>query len=205
MIICHALKYVYIGIPRTGSKSMNRWLMDHFQGEWVGFHHQWQVPAEARDYLIFTLVRNPYERAMSGWFAIPWSVESPEPPQPTGHFATEMHKSIPLKDGTVTIQAHNVPEVGMNQAHYVMKAGVSRVLHFERLPACLKELPFVDPDNLPPFPHEEERGVRPPGDFFDHFTLEDEALIWEYAAEDFAAFGYRRLDCGLPVSSVDTA
>lgn len=27
MIISHTYKYFYIGIPRTGSKSMNRWLM----------------------------------------------------------------------------------------------------------------------------------------------------------------------------------
>jgi hypothetical protein len=36
------------------------------------------------------------------------------------------------------------------------------------------------------------------GNFFDHFTLEDEKLLWEYAAEDFEPFGYRRFDCGLP-------
>lgn len=177
---------------------MNRWLMDNFAGEWFGYHHQWQAPEEFRDYLIFTLVRNPYERAVSGWFAVPWSAEKVEPPQPTSFFAEAMRQAIPLKDGTVKIEDHNVPEAGMNQKNFVEKAGVSLVLHFERLPGCLRELPFVDRDNIPSFPHVAERGTRPPGNFFDHFTLEDEKLLWEYAAEDFAAFGYRRFDCGLP-------
>ncbi|NJN84166.1 MAG: hypothetical protein HC802_19075 [Caldilineaceae bacterium] len=198
MIISHSLKYVYIGIPRTGSKSMNRWLMDHFDGEWVGFHHGWNVPEEARDYLIFTVVRNPYERATSGWFAVPWSAESVPPPKPASQFAEEMRQHIPLKDGALKIEGHNVPEVGMNQKHFVEKSGASLLLHFERLPGCLQELPFVDPAQMPPFPHQEERAPRPAGDFFDFFSMEDEQLVWEYAAEDFEAFGYHRFECGLP-------
>ena len=54
MVISHALRYVYIGIPRTASKSMIRWLTANFQGEHVLYHHSWQVPDEAKDYLIFT-------------------------------------------------------------------------------------------------------------------------------------------------------
>ena len=197
MIISHGLKYVYIGIPRTGSKSMNRWLMDHFQGEWFATHHEWRVPDVARDYLIFTLVRNPYEREMSAYHFVPWSATEERPPLPLEKWRAGMRETIPLRDGTSVIPEHEVPEVRMNQAHYVKKAGASLVLHFEQLPACLKKLPFVDADNLPPFPHMPERGVRPPGNFFDYFTAEDEQLVWEYAAEDFTAFGYRRFECRL--------
>lgn len=197
MIISHTLKYVYIGIPRTGSKSMNRWLMDHFQGEWFATHHEWRVPDVARDYLIFTLVRNPYEREMSAYHFVPWSATEAKPPLPLDEWRTAMRETIPLRDGTSVIREHEVPEVRMNQVHYVKKAGVSLVLHFEQLPACLKKLPFADADNLPPFPHMPERGARPPGNFFDHFTAEDEQLVWEYAAEDFTAFGYRRFECRL--------
>lgn len=199
MIISHKFKYVYIGIPRTGSKSMNRWLMDHFAGEWVGYHHQWQVPADAQDYLIFTLVRNPYERQVSAWYHLPWSAPEAAAPKPTDQFAEVMQEVVPYKDGTRKIEGHNVPEAGMNQKAYVDKAGVALVLHFEHLPNCLKQLPFVDHNNVPPFPHIEERGQRPQQNFFDLFTMEDEKLVWAYAAEDFAAFGYRRFAVGLPV------
>ncbi|MCX6017647.1 MAG: sulfotransferase family 2 domain-containing protein [Chloroflexi bacterium] len=193
MIISHALRYVYIGIPRTGSKSMNRWLLDHFQGEWFGEHHAWNVPAEARDYFIFTIVRNPYDREMSAWHFIPWSAPEDRTPLPVSEFAAGMRGTAKYKDGTTIIEGHETPEVRMNQANYVARAGVKHVLHFERLPHCLTELPFVVPNAVPPFPHRPERGVRPPGGFFDHFkNPEDEAAVWAYADDDFAAFGYRR-------------
>ena len=50
---------------------MNQWLMAHYQGEWYGDHHDWQVPAFAKNFLIFTVVRSPYQRAVSGYFAMP--------------------------------------------------------------------------------------------------------------------------------------
>ena len=79
------------------------------------------------------------------------------------------------------------------------RAGVSLVLYFERLPDCLEELPFVDPHNVPPFPHHPEWGTRPSGNFFDFFRgTDDEQAFWAYAAEDFEAFEYHRFDCGPP-------
>ncbi len=68
MIVSEAHRYVYIGIPRTGSKSIHKWLGDHFEGHWHGGHHDWRVPEECRDYLVFTVIRNPYEIQASGWF-----------------------------------------------------------------------------------------------------------------------------------------
>ena len=56
MVISHTHRYVCIGIPRIASKSTT-WLIDCCEGEYVGFHHQWLVPEEAKDYLIFTVVR----------------------------------------------------------------------------------------------------------------------------------------------------
>jgi hypothetical protein len=195
MIISHRFRYVYVGIPRTGSKSMNRWLMDHYAGEWVGTHHQWQVPPEAQDYLIFTLVRNPYERAVSGWFHIPWVDPPKDRPLPVSHFAGEVQTLIAAQAAQRAgyLQADRQPT---NQREFVEWAGVSLVLYHEALPGCLTALPFVDPTNLPPFPHREEAGKRPPGTFFDIFRPEDEPGVWELYREDFATFGYRRHDPG---------
>ena len=179
--------------------------MDHYEGEWVGEHHQWQVPEEAKGYLVFTLVRNPYDREMSAWYFIPWSAPEDRAPMPVEDFAEGMRQTAKYRDGTVVIEGHETPEVRMNQANYVKRADVKKILHFERLPECLKELPFIDPNNMAPFPHKEERGVRPKGGFFEHFrSAEDEAGVWAYANEDFEAFGYRRYDSGGP-KSVDPA
>lgn len=155
------------------------------------------MPEVARDYLTFTVVRNPYEREMSAYHFVPWSATEVKPPLTLSDWRAGMRETIPLRDGTRTIPEHEVPEVRMNQYHYVQKAGVSLALHFEQLPDCLKELPFVDADTMPPFPHMPEKGIRPPGNFFDHFAMEDEQLVWDYAAEDFTVFGYQRFSCDL--------
>lgn len=197
MIISHHFRYVYVGIPRTGSKSMNRWLMDHYAGEWVGTHHQWQVPSEAQDYLVFTLVRNPYERAVSGWFHIPWIDPPKDRPLPISFFAEEAQKLLDAQTAqrTGAVQTERQPT---NQCEFVEWAGVSLVLYHEALPECLAALPFVDPAQPAPFPRIEEAGPRPPGTFFDIFRPEDERWVWELYGEDFEAFGYRRHDSGGP-------
>ena len=209
MVISHTLRYVYIGIPRTGSKSMSEWLTTRCEGEYVGYHHQWLVPEEARDYLIFTVVRNPYDRWTSAAFGRAWAGEKPReelreyvgPPTKPTESLEEQIREVTLEKDATQRGGGNVPENCMNQWFYSQRAGVSLVLFFERSPECLKELPFVTSDDLPDFPHVLERGIRPPGDFFDHFDDEQEKVVWAYASEDYEAFGYRRFDASLPIES----
>ena len=197
MIISHTLKYVYIGIPRTGSKSMNRWLMKHCSGEWVGEHHDWRVPEYARDYLIFTIVRNPYDRAVSGYFGIPWGELD---------MREDLREQTPIPDKstnpltTIIEEARRAAtsEIDMSQKDYVTKAGVTQALYFERLPQALQELPFANPAAIAEYPHVLERGIRPPGSFFDFFSADDEAAYWDNVREEFEAFGYKRFSSGLP-------
>ena len=94
-------------------------------------------------------------------------------------------------------------ENSMNQWSFVKKAGVSLALFFERLPDGLRHLPFVNETRIPPFPHSLERGIRPPGDFFDLNVEDDEQALWAYASDDFKAFGYERFDSGFPEESSD--
>jgi hypothetical protein len=210
MIISHQLRYVYIGIPRNASKSVSQWLANHYKGEWHGYHHQWRVPEEAKDYLIFTVVRNPYERSASGTFAVLWNGEKPDPskrvpskkPEPSGKPLEERLREAELVGNATTInEGTNVPENGMNQSHHIKKAGVSLALYFERLPQCLADLPFVDAADVPPLPRALEKGIRPSGSFFDHFTDDDEQVTWAYASEDFETLGYKRYDASLPEDS----
>jgi hypothetical protein len=205
MIVSHEHKYVHIAIPRNASKSVSKWLARNYQGECVGFHHQWRKPPEAADYLTFTVVRNPYERAASGSFALTWDGEKASPekrvpsekPEPSTEPLEERLRKAKLRgNATLVHQGTNVPENGMNQAHWIKKAGISLVLYFESLPECLGELPFVDRGSMPPLSHALERGIRPPGNFFDHFAEDAEACTWAYAKDDFELLGYRRYDAG---------
>jgi len=57
MHISHKHKFIYLGIPRTSSRSMFQWLLDNYESENLGGHHDCDVPEEFRDYFIFTTVR----------------------------------------------------------------------------------------------------------------------------------------------------
>ncbi|NLX07819.1 MAG: hypothetical protein GXY33_21985 [Phycisphaerae bacterium] len=47
-------------------------------------------------------------------------------------------------------------------------------------------------------------GITPGGTFFELFRdTDEEEVVWAYAAEDFAAFGYRRFEWGLAADAPD--
>jgi hypothetical protein len=194
-------RFVYIGIPRTGSKSMYRWLSENYGSENLGGHHDYIVPDEFKDFLIFTVVRNPYDRWASANFAVLWNGETPDPskrvPSPP-----LVPSAKPLDERLrESMVSGATPGNGMNQSQFIKRAGVRLALYFERLPACLADLPFVDRRNVPPLPHALERGIRPPGTFFDHFRPDDEKCVWAYASDDFETLGYQRFNCGLPAAA----
>lgn len=210
MIISHELRYVYIGIPRTASKSMSEWLVKRYSGDWFGYHHQWQVPQVATDYLRFTIVRNPYERTASMMFGKLWGEEKPDPakrvlsrkPESSRDPLDErIREAILLGNAKIVDDKSSVPEAGMNQSQFIRRAGVTLVLYFERLPQCLGDLPFVDQDQMHPLPYAIEKGIRPEGTFFDHFTSEDEQVTWAHSSDDFKLLGYKRYDPTLPKHS----
>jgi len=201
MHVSHKHRFIYIGIPRTGSKSMYRWLSENYESENLGGHHDFIVSDEFRDYLVFTVVRNPYDRWASGGFAVLWHGEQPHAskrvPSPP---ITPSTKPLDERSRESTAQG-TTPGNGMNQSQFIKRSGARLALYFERLPECLGALPFVDRDRIPPFPHALERGRRPPGTFFDHFAPDDEKCVWAYASEDFQMLGYKRLDPGPPEGS----
>jgi len=59
----------------------------------------------------------------------------------------------------------------------------------------------VHHDAVAAFPHVLERGIRPPGTFFDFFSADDEASYWTYTQQEFEAFGYQRFSSGLPAGA----
>ena len=67
MIICTDPEFVFVAMPRTASRSMNRWLIDNFPGsDYVSRdHHMTAVPDYAKDFFRFAVVRNPFELHLS--------------------------------------------------------------------------------------------------------------------------------------------
>ena len=135
---------------------MNEWLMQHYGGVWYGGHHDYHgIPDDARSFLVFTTVRNPYDRAVSGFFGRTWDDRPRD---------AELRVAVPpptAEDIDSRIERGRDDVVPYRE--FIEGAGVSLLLHFERLPECLLELPFVDPATIASFPHVLERGIRPPG------------------------------------------
>jgi len=195
---------------------MNHWLMEHFDGEWYGGHHQYQVPHRVRDYFIFAVIRNPYERWVSGHYAVTWDDHAPtddelQPYRSKPERLIKMRKVLAaaqkqiqrpapeqsvlsLEQRKMSARERNKREDHLiNQARFVERSGVRMALYFERLPQCLSELPFVDSLQIPPFPNHPERGIRPTGDFFEQFAdTDEEEIVWAHAEEDFRLIGYSR-------------
>lgn len=189
MIVSEKHRYVCIGIPKAGSQSVARWLVDHFDGSPLGYHHAWQVPDELADHLVFTVVRDPYERCLSAWW-----YRCQEPSRQHG----PMH-GWPFDRFMRSVLAHRrssgPPDpwstaASMTQTQFVELSGARLALQLER-PQDFRLLPFV-PSQVPPLPRENQTSTKPPGTFSDHFGAAEEQLVWDYCSEDFARFGYPR-------------
>ena len=197
MIISPSHRFVYVAIPRTASKSMDEWLMRHHGGIWYGGHHDYRpIPDGARSFLVFTTVRNPYDRAVSGYFGRHWG---DRPRRVEDRVAVEPPTPAVMAD--LIERGRNEEEKFGSYRDFIEGAGVMLLLHYERLPECLLELPFADPATVREFPHVLERGVRPAGRFEDFFDDRYEAYVWDKYRDDFRVGGYQRHDSGLPEKS----
>ena len=198
MIISPSHRFVFVGIPRTASKSMNEWLMQHYGGEWYGGHHDYRgIPDQARSFLVFTVVRNPYDRAVSGYFGRHWG---DRPRRTDLRVVVEPPTTKDIDDLIKRGQTEGAKPVPYRD--FIEGAGVSLLLYFERLPECLLELPFVRASSVASFPHVLERGIRPLGGFEDFFNDRYEELVWNSHRDDFVVAGYERYNSGLPDGSM---
>jgi hypothetical protein len=181
MIICTDPEFVFVAMPRTASRSMNRWLLDRFpKAAYSGDHHETDIPNHARGFFRFAVVRNPFslhlshylyrksrdQNNMHGWCRsrsfleyLRWisnplasPIQSKEPPQ------------------SVTM-ARVEPDV---------------VLRYESLTGGLESLPFVD--TVENFPH---RYGNREYDLAEHYADDRcRQLVMAFAGGDFIEYNY---------------
>ncbi len=75
MIIDHKHRWVYLGVPRTGSRMLHSFFksVDNGDGQYSFLdQHTMAVPAECENYFIFGTVRHPYSRVISMWRLLVW-------------------------------------------------------------------------------------------------------------------------------------
>lgn len=190
MIVSQQHRYVYIAIPKAGSQSVARWLVDHYAGTAEGYHHAWDVPTAYSGYFVFTGVRNPYDRCFSAWW-----YRCREPSRQAGNamFGWSFDRfmlSVMSYRETASRRPTAAAESSLTQKQYADLSGAQLALQIES-PDQLAQLPFVSPP-FPPLPRHNENRTKPGVSFADYFASKEERLVWDYCAEDFAAFGYVR-------------
>lgn len=188
MIICDKYKWIHANLPKTGSMSMVKWLCDNYGGRWFGAHHAINREPWMDDYMTSTVVRDPVDRLLSFW-------RHTDANGQTG-FEHFLNNAIHNAVHGVCIEpiSRNYPWYQLNATDWCRKAKVDVVLRYEELPGCLGTLPFVDPENIPPFPHENRAHERLVDDMRprcrDEINETEQALIWEHSGPDFGRFGY---------------
>lgn len=192
MMVMKKYRHVYVAIPRTATHSVYAWLRKNYEGRQIGFYHGWRVPETYRDFTVFITVRNPYERVFSYWWLSCMMSLTDKPPAGCS-FRDFMSLITQYKDGDFRNPALNVPEIHGTQKGYYDRAGASVFIRLEDFHNELRnKLNFVKRP-FPKLPHKHIGKGKPKVSFQNYFGNDEEQLVWDYCAEDFEAFGYKRL------------
>jgi hypothetical protein len=203
MIVDHDRQFVFISTPKAGTHTMFALLGELYGLQRLpgGFHRK-EVPPEARHYTRFTVVRNPYVRAVSVWWHLlfrdryrdkwrpiigtldfrgflRWLVDSPEPP---------------VNRGDVVLRPQHA---------WLANARPIQWLRLERLESEFAGLPFVGDEAPRHIPRRLSSGssadVSDYGDWRSVFACGGPAyaaecarLVERWAGKDFELFGYAR-------------
>ena len=200
MIIMHRHQMVFIGTPKAACNSMYAWLERNLDGLRESFHRR-DVPPEAAKYWRFTVVRNPYSRAVSMWWTVTGQGGAKEYP------ATE---SLRREEGDTSLPAFMRWVLGRAEGGYAAEGlpdgwigpqaawlAPAEPLHFFlRLKYLEKDLEMVIKmlgwyGDVPPIERLNETRSQY-GDWQQYMTAEVVELVDAWAGEDFERFGYER-------------
>jgi hypothetical protein len=150
MIISKINKYVFVAIPKTGTRAVYKILKDKFGGE-LHKEHYHTVPEYAQDYFKFTIVRNPYERAISLW----WSVCKRQHIKGGSYKFTKAANTTDLVEFLTWLNKKEIiegsgSELSRTQSDYLKKTKFDKLLYTESLSENLREIElFKDIETLP--------------------------------------------------------
>ena len=195
MVVSDKLKYVFIAVPKTGSQAVCHWLCSNYYGKHALNYHDAEIPAAYTDYLVWTVVREPYARCFSWWWMGCREPSRREKNADTWgqSFKEFMVRNIERKNDWRWRDNPEKPNYSMTQKSFVDRSGAQTVVHYEQWRDELAGLPFIK-KLVWPIPSR-NTSTKPKRSFHEYFFDDPEAegLVWEYCAEDFEAFGYERI------------
>ena len=189
MIVSTARRFCFVSTPKCGTNSLYAVLEERFGGvrQRPGFHRN-IVPAAARNFFRWTVVRNPFARAVSIWWS---TVKNPA----NRRVALAELRKAKGGDGFEAFLEWMIAGPAENLATRCLRQNMTdwlrpaepfqAVLHLERIEKEILDLPFWKPV---PLPHRNRSDGRPPWRTFITEKARDLVLAW--AGPDFERFGY---------------
>lgn len=186
MIVSEKGRFVFVSMPKAGTRSMYAALSKRYGGRRLkGHHHRNDVPLKFRGWFTFSICRNPYDRAVSLW----WST-CKRPGDRYGFLkASGGHTFEPFIRWLVDNWQKTHQPMAQPQHTWLKPVRLDRVLRFERLPDEVQALPFWQSGVALPWKNQTVRD-RPPASTF--ITPDTANLVQQWAGEDFERFGYTR-------------
>ena len=193
MIVSDRYQFVFVSTPKCCTNTMYEVLPKHFKGARIlpGFHRT-AVPPRYRQYFTWTIIRNPYARAVSIWYSTTVRATGGSA-QRYGYEAigsTSFERFLEwllTRPGELAQRSLDVP-----QAVWLVPCRIDRHLRLESLADELRSLPFWRSDIDVPIRNPSD-GCKP---WPEYITRRARDLILEWANIDFEAFGYpREIDC----------
>lgn len=208
MYISNSHSFVYLGVPKTASRTTGKWLRRYFGAMRNGTHHSvYFIPSSAHKwkevvkYFVFATVRNPYTRVLSAWFSGSDSL--------SGEFKNKSHQEL------INIFENDVAQVDFNhidnegniivddgslrnkigfprsQLHYLSRAKENfdniHLVRQENLAEELYALPFASKKPL------DLVGKSAYGEWTDFYQNENvRDTVWECYKKDFELLNYPR-------------
>ena len=60
-------RFLLISVPHTKSTSARKWAEAYFSAKAIGGVHEARIPNECEGYLVWSMIRDPFERAVALW------------------------------------------------------------------------------------------------------------------------------------------
>jgi hypothetical protein len=196
MIVSEKNKYVYVSVMKSGTHTMYHVLEKYFDGvhhprgfneSGKGPYHSNIIPKDFSDFYRFTVVRNPYSRAISAW-NVCVNVD------PYMNAYADMLKDKSFKTFAKWLCTFKEP----GRAGYVVEpmhkwlkpsGNFDKIIKLENINEEIKELPFYNSANkaikIPDLLSRTDKS-----DWKKHYTKEIADLVYKWAQKDFELYGY---------------
>ena len=188
MYVSHKHKTVFIALAKNASRTTAAWLRT------LGFyacskHHslianKMEPSNVIKNYFVFAIVRNPYERFVSGWFA--WHKRHPTH-APFSKYLADLERVKP------TLVNNNTKYL-VSQCHVLkltkkMFTKNISIVRFENLQNGLRKLPFVDSQVML---GKEGSAKAVYGKWRSYFDKQSADKVYNIYKDDFQRFKYKR-------------